>query len=394
MSITAKVSISNLEIQELCAKNSRSLPRQALSSALLPWYEKNKIKHPWREDWDTFKDPYRIWLSEIMLQQTTLKVVVPAYIKFVAALPNIEVFAQADSALIRSLAKGLGYYSRFHRMHEAARALLQNYKNLDQLQWPQTEKQWRELPGIGPYTAAALASICNQQRAAVVDGNVERVLCRVFDLRIPVNFPILKKEFKNYLDQVIPHFQPGDFNQALMELGQVICRPSRPLCEKCVLQYNCLAYTRNSQDLAPQAKLKQVKKQVELAVVIPKLKNRFLITRSGRGGRFLKKEPGFPLVHFENEFSQQKFNQYLKNIGNFKQIKEIGYFKHNITNHKILARCFQVEFDTLNVKKYDEKMCDFAEEHSEYKLITLKKIKTSLSTSLDQKAFRLIAIEN
>lgn len=394
MSTTAKVSLNILEVEKLCAKNFKSLPRQALSSALLPWYEKNKVKHPWREDWHTHKDPYRIWLSEIMLQQTTLKVVVPAYINFVAILPNIEEFAQADSALIRSLAKGLGYYSRFHRMHEAARVLLQKYKNKSQLQWPQNEKQWLELPGIGPYTAAALASICNQQRAAVVDGNVERILCRILDLRIPINFPILKKEFKNYLDQVIPSSRPGDFNQALMELGQLICRPIQPLCEKCVLQSHCLAYSRKSQALAPQAKLRPVKKRVEIAVIIPKLKDHYLITKSGRGGRFLKNEPGFPLVDFENGFLQLKLKQYLKTIGSYKQIKEVGSFKHNITNHNIVARCFQVEFECLNAKNLGGTVAKKVNKFSEYQLLTLKKVKTSLATNLDLKALRLITVDS
>jgi A/G-specific adenine glycosylase len=197
-----------------------------IAAPLLRWYRKNRRPLPWRRS----KDPYRVWVSEIMLQQTQVAAVIPYYERFLRRFPTVRALARAPLQEVLKMWEGLGYYARARNLHRAARTIRK---------WPRTAQAWRLLPGVGPYTAAAIASICFGEPVPVWDGNVRRVLCR-----------LLGRESTMPSDW-IPRETPGDFNQALMELGQRICTPRRPDCPSCPLRRRCLARRRNMVDRLP-----------------------------------------------------------------------------------------------------------------------------------------------
>ncbi len=197
------------------------------SEKLLAWYDKEKRNLPWR---NKIKNPYHTWLSEIMLQQTTVATVIPYYKEFLEKWPTLQDLAAAslDDVLVKW--QGLGYYSRARNLYKCAQALSQTF--------PNTEEELLKLPGIGPYTAAAIASIAFDQKAAAVDGNVVRVMSRYLAISTPK--PV--EDVKEKLKVLLPPTRCGDFTQALMELGALICRPKSPLCNSCPLQKECQAY--------------------------------------------------------------------------------------------------------------------------------------------------------
>lgn len=194
-------------------------------SKLLAWYRKQDRPLPWRVLWKIHRDPWHIWVSEIMLQQTLIKSVMPVYERFLKQFPSPLALAEAPQEDVRLAVRGLGYYRRFDFLHKACRQLQMEKKPL-----PASYEGWLELPGIGPYTAAAMASITLGLPHGVVDGNVERVFCRLLDIRTEPNLPALKKRFKKIMDDICQIGSAGDVNQAVMELGQLICTPSSPLC--------------------------------------------------------------------------------------------------------------------------------------------------------------------
>lgn len=212
------------------------------SEKLLAWYDKAKRDLPWRKD---VSNPYHTWLSEIMLQQTTVATVIPYFHAFVKKWTTVQGLAKASLDEVLTEWQGLGYYSRARNLHQCAQRLAQEF--------PSTEEELLKLPGIGPYTAAAIASIAFGQKTAAVDGNVVRVMSRYWALSIPK--PV--KEVKEKLKNLLPNQRTGDFTQALMELGALVCRPKNPLCSSCPLQKDCQAYTLGEVDDFP---LKQQKK--------------------------------------------------------------------------------------------------------------------------------------
>lgn len=202
---------------------------------LLKWYRVNARNLPWRED----HSPYRVWLSEIMLQQTRVEAVIPYFNRFLAALPSIRALAEAEEEQLLKLWEGLGYYTRVRNLQKAARMIMSNYDG----EFPQDYAAIRSLPGIGEYTAGAIASIAFGQPAPAVDGNVLRVLSRLLESREDIRKPKLKAGFTEALRQVYPQKHCGDFTQALMELGATVCLPNGdPKCGECPLASICLAF--------------------------------------------------------------------------------------------------------------------------------------------------------
>jgi A/G-specific adenine glycosylase len=191
--------------------------------ALLRWYDANKRPLPWRES----RDPYRVWISEIMLQQTRVAAAVPYYKRFLARFPDVAVLAHARPATVLAAWSGLGYYRRARHLHQAARQIVHRGE------FPRASSELLELPGIGRYTAAAIASIAFGERCAVVDGNVERVLVRVAGRKLS------RKAAWNSAEELLSRTRPGDFNQALMELGATVCTPKSPQCAACPLVRCC-----------------------------------------------------------------------------------------------------------------------------------------------------------
>ena len=211
-----------------------------LPGALLDWYKQNKRKLPWRED----RDPYHIWLSEIMLQQTRVEAVKGYYTRFLTAVPNIEALAYADDGLLHKLWEGLGYYSRVRNLKKAAQVIVNQYGSA----FPKDHKQVLSLPGIGPYTAGAICSIAFNQATPAVDGNVLRLVSRLTNDPTPIDDPAYKKQIQEQLRAVYPR-QAGDFTQALMELGATVCGPNRkPDCLTCPCNTFCRGYQAGTAD--------------------------------------------------------------------------------------------------------------------------------------------------
>ena len=197
----------------------------ALPGLLLPWYYENKRNLPWRAD----RDAYHVWLSEIMLQQTRVEAVKGYFTRFLQTLPSIEALANCDDELLHKLWEGLGYYSRVRNLKKAAQQICQQYHGA----FPNTYPQILALPGIGDYTAGAIASIAFNLPTPAVDGNVLRVLSRLCNDDAPIDLPETKRAARELLTQIYPA-EAGDFTQALMELGATLCGPNRkPDCGRC-----------------------------------------------------------------------------------------------------------------------------------------------------------------
>ena len=220
-----------------------------LPGALLPWYHQHKRDLPWRKD----RQPYHIWVSEIMLQQTRVEAVKGYYTRFLTALPTISHLADADQELLNKLWEGLGYYSRVRNLQKAAKVIMTQHGG----SFPTAHKDVLALPGIGDYTAGAICSIAFGQKTPAVDGNVLRVVARLQADHSPIDSPARKKQVQALLAEVYPD-NAGDFTQALMELGATICGPNRaPDCENCPCREFCLGFSEN---VAAQLPIKTPKK--------------------------------------------------------------------------------------------------------------------------------------
>ncbi len=203
------------------------------SATLLAWYDRHRRELPWRVAPGEAADPYRVWLSEIMLQQTTVKMVAPYFARFLARWKNVHELAAARLSEVLSAWAGLGYYARARNLHACARAVVERHGG----QFPANESALRELPGIGPYTAAAIAAIAFDVAATPVDGNVERVVARLFVVSTPL--PAAKAELQLLARGLTPRRRAGDFAQAMMDLGATICTPKRPACALCPWMESC-----------------------------------------------------------------------------------------------------------------------------------------------------------
>ena len=214
-------------------------------AALLDWYDRERRDLPWRSKRGRRSDPYRVWLSEIMLQQTTVKAVITFYDKFLKRWPTVDLLAAAPLDDVLAAWAGLGYYSRARNLHKCAQAIVADYGG----QFPRTEAELAKLPGIGPYTAAAIAAIAFGQAATPVDGNIERVVSRLFAFKGPL--PAAKRDIKRLAATLTPQRRAGDFAQAMMDLGASLCSPKRPSCLMCPLQQDCHAHALGIEQQLP-----------------------------------------------------------------------------------------------------------------------------------------------
>jgi A/G-specific adenine glycosylase len=213
---------------------------------LLDWYDVNRRDLPWRAGRGATADPYRVWLSEIMLQQTTVTAVAPYFARFIARWPTVQALAAAALDDVLKSWAGLGYYARARNLHACARTVVQHHGGC----FPSAEAELAELPGIGPYTAAAVAAIAFGARTAAVDGNVERVVTRLFALE--QELPAARPQIRNLAARVVPPGRSGDFAQAMMDLGATICTPKRPACAVCPWMRACRAHERGDQASFPR----------------------------------------------------------------------------------------------------------------------------------------------
>jgi A/G-specific adenine glycosylase len=228
----------------------RAKSRAAVSSPqptdLLAWYDRHRRVLPWRAPPGRRANPYHVWLSEIMLQQTTVKAVGPYYAKFLKLWPDISALAAAPLDDVLKAWAGLGYYARARNLHACARAVVERHGG----KIPATEALLRELPGIGPYTAAAIAAIAFDECTSPVDGNIERVIARLYALETPL--PAAKPEISRLARALTPPQRSGDFAQAMMDLGATICTPKSPACILCPWNESCAAYARGNAETFPR----------------------------------------------------------------------------------------------------------------------------------------------
>ncbi len=230
-------------------------PRDSIASRLLGWYDAHARDLPWRAKPGDGADPYRVWLSEIMLQQTTVATVRPRFVEFMARWPDVAALAVADDADLMAAWAGLGYYARARNLIACARAIVADHDG----HFPPDEATLRTLPGIGDYTAAAISAIAFGRRAVVIDGNVERVVARLFAVEAPL--PAAKPAIRAHADAITPNARAGDFAQAMMDLGATICRPRAPDCLLCPLRADCRATETGTPDRFPVKPAKRAKPQ-------------------------------------------------------------------------------------------------------------------------------------
>jgi A/G-specific adenine glycosylase len=217
--------------------------RDKLRAALLAWYDRQGRELPWRIKGLGEADPYRVWLSEIMLQQTTVAAVGPYFAKFLELFPSVEALAAAPREVVLEAWAGLGYYSRARNLHHTSGLLAAGG-------FPADEAGWRALPGVGPYTAAAIAAIALGQPANVVDGNIERVMARLFAVEAPL--PGAKAELRARAGSMVTAKRPGDWAQALMDLGATVCTPKAPKCDACPISRWCAAFAGGVPETYPR----------------------------------------------------------------------------------------------------------------------------------------------
>lgn len=253
---------------------------QALRSALLTWYDAQARELPWRARPGSGRrtDPYRVWLSEVMLQQTTVPHATPYFLAFTARWPTVSDLAAAEEAEVMSAWAGLGYYARARNLLACARAVAGEHGGV----FPDTEAGLLALPGVGAYTAAAVATIAFDWPANVVDGNVERVMARLFAVETPL--PAAKPELKRLAAGLVTAERPGDWAQALMDLGATICRPREPLCERCPVRGLCAAYATGAPGAYPRKSRRPERpRRFGVAYVVERDGEIALVRRPGRG---------------------------------------------------------------------------------------------------------------
>ena len=248
-----------------------------LPALLIPWFREHRRDLPWRRD----RAPYHVWLSEIMLQQTRVEAVKGYYLRFLAALPTIEALAEAEEAELLKLWEGLGYYSRVRNLQKAARVIQAQYSGA----FPSEYGAIRALPGIGDYTAGAIASICFDLPTPAVDGNVLRVVSRVLDDHGCTDDPKVRRRFRDRLAEVYPPEDPGTFTQALMELGATVCVPNgAPDCENCPMSELCKAKQAGTIPLLPVRAPKRSRKKQHLTVLLLTCGDRLAVRRRPETG--------------------------------------------------------------------------------------------------------------
>jgi len=266
------------------------------ASELLAWYARHRRKLPWRAEGGARPDPYHIWLSEIMLQQTTVKAVGPYYARFLSRWPRVTDLAADRLEEVLKLWAGLGYYARARNLHACARAVVEHHGGA----FPDTEAELLKLPGVGAYTAAAIAAIAFDRKATVVDGNVERVVTRLFAIEQPL--PAAKPAIRAATATLTPERHAGDFAQAMMDLGATICTPKKPACVLCPWNEPCLARQRGDQDSFPRKTAKAEGKKRRGAAFVVLREDGALLARTRPDKGLLAAMTEVPTTDWSHDF--------------------------------------------------------------------------------------------
>tara|TARA_A100001391_G_scaffold203698_1_gene196775 strand:- start:204 stop:1268 length:1065 start_codon:yes stop_codon:yes gene_type:complete len=308
------------------------------SKKLIVWYLQNKRDLPWRNT----NNPYHIWLSEIMLQQTRVLQGLPYYLKFIEAYPKVENLANAPEDEVLKLWQGLGYYSRARNLHATAKMVANEMNGT----FPNNYKDLLKLKGVGDYTASAIASISFNQPEAVVDGNVYRVLSRFFGISTPINSTAGQKEFKQLAQELIDKEQPGTFNQAIMEFGARYCVPQSSDCENCIFNDSCVAFQQKKVAQLPvKIKSKSVKQRFfNYLVILSENERTVLQQRNGKG--IWHKLYEFPLIETSKEIEVSELQE-LPQFQDFSEkmnIRNISLYNQEAVVHKLSHQHLNTRF--------------------------------------------------
>lgn len=317
------------------------------SKTLIHWYSNNKRNLPWRET----KNPYYIWLSEIILQQTQVKQGLPYYEAFVAEFPSVFHLAKAEESKVLKLWQGLGYYSRARNLHATAKYIVNELNGT----FPDNYKDLLKLKGVGDYTASAMASICFNEVAAVVDGNVYRVLSRYFGIDTPINSSKGAKEFKALAQELIDKKHPAEFNQAIMEFGATQCKPKSPDCTICPFNTGCIAFNKNRiNDLPVKIKSAKAKKRhFNFLVIISKDDKTILEQRKGKG--IWQNLYQFPLIETEEDVPSKVLQSLIKDHALLEnQSYNISLYNKDAIVHKLSHQYLYTKFWIINVENIKE----------------------------------------
>ncbi len=309
-----------------------------IASDLLHWYSIHKRDLPWRNT----RDPYAIWLSEIILQQTRVEQGRPYFERFISAFPHVEDLAEAPEDQVLKLWQGLGYYSRARNLHKAAKMVVAQFKG----EFPNSYSELLKLSGVGNYTAAAIASFAFDEAVAVVDGNVYRFLSRVFALDTPVPSNKAYQTFKTIAEELMPSGQAAQFNQALMEIGALICTPKQTQCASCPVSQHCLALKQNRIADFPVKATKTKVKTIYLHFLHFRIKNNLYIQKRDTSSIW-KGLYQLPLLESDAERSISEMQAYLETSYsvNATSLKKPLAIQHLLSHRKIEARIWQIDLE-------------------------------------------------
>ena len=310
--------------------------KSILNRKLLAWYKRKQRSLPWRKT----SDPYRIWISEIMLQQTQVDTVIPYYHRFLKTFSNVNALAHAPLQDVLKVWENLGYYSRARNIHAAAKVIVEKFGG----QMPDNLETIKSLPGIGLYTAGAILSIAYAQALPAVDGNVRRILCRLFAIHKPVDDAKEHKQLQKLAASLIPVKHPGDFNQALMDLGATICKAKNPDCLRCPVADLCQAQLHNLQNVLPTTrKAPAIPRRQAAAAVIRNSKDMLLVVQRPATGLLasLWKLPG-GFIEADEDLKKSLRHSVKEELGvSIRPGKHLASVNHTYTHFRITLQAYE-----------------------------------------------------
>ncbi len=312
---------------------------EAVAAQILPWFRRHQRALPWRES----ADPYRVWLSEIMLQQTQVATVIPYFERFVAVFPTVAALAQADEQDVLRLWEGLGYYRRARQLLAAAKVVAAEHDGV----FPKDLELLRGLPGVGRYTAGAIASIAYDLPAPILEANTVRLLARLGAIEgDPASTPVQRRLWQ-LAEALVPRRRCGEFNQALMEVGSLVCTPREPRCDVCPLREQCAAYQQGRQDQLPTPRIKPVFEAVREAAVVIKHDRRIYLRQCGAGERWAGLWD-FARFSIERKRGAALLQELVDKVGAQTGLKitsptRLATLKHGVTRFRITLECYLAE---------------------------------------------------
>jgi len=340
--------------------------------SIISWYKSNKRELPWRET----NDPYKIWISEVILQQTRIAQGLSYYNKFIEQFPDVGSLANAHEQTVLKVWQGLGYYSRARNLQYAAKQVMNQFGG----KMPKNREDLLQLKGVGPYTSAAIASISYGLSHAAIDGNAYRVLSRCFNIKTPIDISIGQKEFELLGNELMVNAPPADFNQAVMELGALVCSPTSPLCNECPLFSLCQARENRSIHLFPIKSKKTILRKRYLNYLVIYDKNNVALTKRNKKDIWQGLYE-FPLLESKKLLSTMEITKELadRDLCFETEVSQGNDLKHLLTHQELYVRFFYLKLpsETPMIKVFNSK----------------EVIKTDLSTTISLPTHKIITDE-